>query len=298
MDFSQFSLKKCSTTLILASLVFVFLLTGCGSLGGATGGPVSYTPGAGQVLIRLVDAAGNIAPSLNAVPEWELYGDGTLLYQSQGSSSDKLLQAQLQPTDIAHILDVVVNQDSFFADTKSLYGKMIPDLGHLVLTVNAAKQQKTVSLFEEEGVPSEDQHMFSVLHFLQSSQPASSHPYTAPGAVVLVLPYSAGSTPSAVQWPYPDISLQQVAAQEHQTLSGSQGSGAGGYFPIYGKRGVDLLNMFESGGSSLASQEGETYVVLVWPLLPDNLIVQPDGKQWVETFGMNGGKWPLLPGAH
>jgi hypothetical protein len=46
------------------------------------------------------------------------------------------------------------------------------------------------------------------------------------------------------------------------------------------------------------SQGNQTYVILAWPLLPENLVVQADGKQWVETFGMNGGRWPLLAGAH
>ena len=301
MNFLLFALKKRSTVLMLASLALDFLLIGCGNPAGATGGPLSYTPGAGQVLIRLIEAPGNIAPSLNALPAWELYGDGTLLYQAQGTSSDKLLQAQLQPADIAHILDMVVNQDAFFADPKSLYGRMIPDGGHLVLTVHANKQQKTVSLFDEEGAPSEDQHMFAILHFLQSYQPPSAHPYAAPGAVVLVRSYS-WSTTSVVLWPYPDISLHQVAAQECPILAGqgacSATSDPTGYFPIYGKRGAALLNLVESGKLSLASQEGETYVVLAWPLLPDNLVVQPDGKQWVETVGWNGGRWPLLPGVH
>ena len=217
MDLSQPSLKNRITILISASLAFIFLFAGCGSQARATGDPVSYTRGTGQVLIRLVDAPGNIFPSTRAIPEWELYGDGTLLYQPQVAGSGTLLQARLQPADIAHILDVVVNQDTFFADKKTLYGKMMPDVGELILTVNANKQQKTVSLFEEAGAPPEDQHMFSALHFLQSYQPASSHPYAAPGAVVLVRPYP-GVTTNVMQWPYPDISLQQVAAQECKTL--------------------------------------------------------------------------------
>ncbi len=213
----QPSLQKRITVLISASFALIFLFTGCGSLTGAKDVPVSYTQGTGQVIIRLVDAPGNIFPSLRAIPSWELYGDGTLLYQSQAASSGTLLQAQLQPTEIAHILDVVVNQDTFFADPKSLYGKMIPDVGELILTVNAKKQQKTVSLFGENGAPPEDQHMFSILHFLQSYQPTSSHPYAASGTVVLVRPFSAVNFP-VMQWPYPDISLQQVAAQECKTL--------------------------------------------------------------------------------
>lgn len=299
----QPSLQKRITVLISASFALIFLFTGCGSLTGAKDVPVSYTQGTGQVIIRLVDAPGNIFPSLRAIPSWELYGDGTLLYQSQAASSGTLLQAQLQPTEIAHILDVVVNQDTFFADPKSLYGKMIPDVGELILTVNAKKQQKTVSLFGENGAPPEDQHMFSILHFLQSYQPTSSHPYAASGTVVLVRPFSAVNFP-VMQWPYPDISLQQVAAQECKTLDNGQGSSCAatsdpsGYFPIYGKRGTDLLHLLTESQTGGMTQGGQTYAVLAWPLLPENLLVQADGKKWVETFGMNGGKWPLLAGAH
>lgn len=118
---------------------------------------------------------------------------------------------------------------------------------------------------------------------------------------MLVWPH-AWFTTSVVPWPYPNISLQQVAAQECPLLAGQGACAAtsapSGYFPIYGKRGAALLNMVASGKLSLANQEGESYVVLAWPLLPDNLVVQPDGKQWVETFGWNGGRWPLLPGVH
>ena len=303
MNLCQFSLKKRINALILLFLSLILLVTGCGSLTGAGTTSVSYTQGTRQVLIRLVDAPGNIFPSLQAIPTWELYSDGTLLYQSHADNSGTLLQAQLQPADVAHILDVVVNQDAFFADKKSLYGKLVPDVGSLALTVSANHQQKTVSIFDEMGAPSADQHMFAVLHFLQSYQPASSHPYAAPGAVVLVQP-SSGTTAAPVQWPYSDISLKQIATQECPTLfPNSQGScpassGPIGYFPIYGKHGTGLLAMLKGQRALLVSQQGLMYLVQAWPLLPENLVVQPDGKQWVETEGMNGGRWPLLPGAH
>jgi hypothetical protein len=167
----------------------------------------------------------------------------------------------------------------------------------------ASKQQKTVSLFEEAGAPSEDQHMFAILHFLQSYHPTSGQPYAAPGAVVLVRPYP-GATTHVAQWPYADILLQQVATQECQTLyPNSQGSCPTisdpiGYFPIYGKRGADLLRLLTQQQIWYMSQESQTYAIWAWPLLPENLVVQSDGKQWVETEGMNGGRWPLLPGTH
>lgn len=302
MNLSQLSLNKRLAALLPPFFAFVFLFVACGKLAGTGGSLVSYTPGSGQTLIRLINSPGNIFPSIRATPIWELYGNGTLLYQSQAASSDTLLQAQLQPADVAHILDVVVNQDAFFADKKSFYGKMVADAGATILTVNTTKQQKTASLFEEEGASPEDQHMFSILHFLQSYQPASSHPYVAPGIIMLVRP-SSGVTGVVAQWPYPDISLQQVAAQEcqtfynHQASSCAATSGPSGYFPLYGKRGTDLFNKLKGPQDGLMSQGSQTYVVQAWALLPENLVVQTDGKQWVQTEGMNGGRWPLLPGA-
>jgi len=145
--------------------------------------------------------------------------------------------------------------------------------------------------------------MFSILHFLQTYQPPSSHSYAAPGAVVLIRLYLAVNFP-VMQWPYPDISLQQVAVQECQTLYNSQGDSCAvtndfsGYFPIYGKRGTDLLPLLTGSQTGAMNQGDQTYAVLARPLLPENLLVQADGKQWTETFGMNGGKWPLLVGAH
>lgn len=309
MHLSRLSMNK-SLIALLLSLAFVFLFVGCGSVtgtgsGGGSPTPTLYKQGAGQILIRLLHAPGNIFPSICAIPDWELYGDGTLLYQSQDPRLGILAQAQLQPTDVAHILDVVVNQDAFFADNKNFYGKPMADLGETDLTVNTTKQQKTVSLYG--GVPASpaDQHMFSILHFLESYRPASSHPYVAPGVVVLVRPYSSGET-SVAQWPYPDISLSQIAVEECQTFYNSQASsctatsGSSGYFPIYGKRGDDLLKsgMLASSQALEMSQGNQTYMVLAWPLLPENMVVQADGKQWVQTEGMNGGRWPLLPGAH
>lgn len=281
-------------------LLLVLWLAGCGGQRNTTVTPVPYTSGTGQVIIRLLDAPGNIFPSLRATPTWELYGDGTLLYQSP---SGTLLQAQLQPSEISHILDVVVRQDTFFADKKNSYGKAVADVGQRVLTLHADHQQKTVSLYAEKGASSEDQHIFDALHFLQSYQPGSSQPYRSQGVIVLTRPLSNQGM-SAQQWPYTDISLKQIALQECKTLyPNSQSScmsttDASGYYPIYGKRGTDLLDIFKGQQRLSLLQEYQMYEVMVWPLLPDNLILGEAGKQWVETVGMNGGRWPLLTGSH
>jgi hypothetical protein len=190
---------------------------------------------------------------MRTTPDWELYGDGTLLYQPQPFSRDPLLlQAELARADIASILEVVVTQHAFFTDPKRCYGQSNPDEGYWVLTVTVKKQSKTVWLGEEENVPPEDQHMFAILHFLQSYQPTAAHPYAAPGAILLVQP-DTGSFP-AVAWPYPDIALQQVAAQEcrifhpYEQRACPATSASTGLFPLYGARGAELFQLLDRQG--------------------------------------------------
>jgi len=285
---------------ICCACLLTLLLAGCGNSAFKAGKPALLPKDAGQIVIQLFESPGNIYPSLNGTPTWTLYHDGTLIYQRPFDRSPTLLQAKLQPSEIQHILDVVVTQDAFFRENKTLYGTINPDSGYWLLTVNASVQQKTVYLSPEEDAPPSDQHLFAILHFLLSYQPVSAHPYAAPGVALLVIAEQDTSRPST-RWPYSDISLAQVAAEEcpifYANLRGHcSRTGASGIFPIYGQRGTDLLNGRQSQQIWETGQRWRGYLLVIWPLLPDNLVAQSDGKQWVQTTGFNGGRWLLLDG--
>src|SRR5262249_28460091 len=106
----------------------------------------------------------------------------------------------------------------------------------------------------------------------------------------------------AVTWPYPNIALQQVAAQEcgifdpYGQGSCPMTSASTGFFPLYGARGTELLQLFMRQRIQWMSQDGRNYVVMAWQLLPEHRL-RPDGKAWVDTEGLQGGRWPLLAGA-
>src|SRR5205823_3103945 len=84
--------------------------------------------------------------------EWTLYGDGTLVFRID--PADDLWRAQLSPGAIQAILNVIINQDHFFATSKQRYGAVIhrSDESELLLTVDANGQQKEVMLSGEPAM--------------------------------------------------------------------------------------------------------------------------------------------------
>jgi hypothetical protein len=296
---------------LLVILLLALSLAGCAAFktrgtttGSTPGTTVPVVNEAGHVIVQLFHSPGFIYPPINGVPDWTLYGNGILIYKS--APSTQLLQAQLSPSEVQHILDVIVNQNAFFSSTQSFYGRMLPDAGSLLLRVSANGQYKEVRLFLEPTSSSDQQtqHVFAIKHFLLNYHPTSVQPYTPSGVALLVIPqqgYSA-NTPA---WPYTDISLEQVAVQECSYLRfgpdsacSPQAGSKSGLFPIYGKRGQELLQQWQSGSYTLVSQNGQTYQIIVWPLLPDALSPQADGSRGVLVQGEGAGIWPLLPGSN
>lgn len=290
-------------------IAFLLLITGCGGAStipgsptatpGSSGTPVTSQTKAGQVIVQLFRSPGFIYPPVNGIPEWTLYGDGMLVFKL----GSELVQAQLSAAEVQHILDVVVNQNDFFASNQSSYGHIIADVGSTLLTVAANGQQKEVRLFGEPttGEDEQTQHVFAIEHFLLNYRPSSSQVYVPQGIVVLVLVQSGNG--SAIAWPYNDIALAQVAKQECSYLQFGtnncipETSNKSGVFPIYGKRGVSLWQQWQAGPYTLVSQNNTNYQVIVWPLMPDALLARPDGSHGVMVQGSNAGIWPLLAGA-
>ena len=293
---------KHTTSAFLTLLALLLLaLSGCGAIdaqGSGGSSSIPYINKQGVILIQLFNEPGFVYPPINAVPTWTLYGDGTLIIRS---SADNLLQqTHLSPPEVQQLLDVVVRQDSFFSSTRPSYGVAAPDAGATLLTVNAQKQSKTVRLLREppagRPVDSETQHVFAIENYLLHYQPKQLQPYVPIGVALLALPSSLRNRPLA--WPYNDISLSQVAAQEcgyltQQTPCTQQTSGM---FPVYGQRSQDMLARWPASRPVSFAQNNVNYTIIVWPLLPDALVKQPDGTQGILLTGANAGRKPLVSG--
>jgi hypothetical protein len=258
---------------------FILLLSACNS--GATTASGTPTPAplpigaAGEILVQLFPDFAFIAPQFNAVPGWTLYADGTLIFKSGDafSSSTALLQAQLSSAEVQHILDVVINQHHFFASTQPTYGLFYPDAGFTLLTVNTNEQQKTVSVGNSQGRQPDEEtaNIFAIQDFLLQQKPASAVPYDAPGIALLVYPINS---PGDAAWPFDDLSLAQIAEQECQLLRPGEACNAtANQQPaikmLTGPRARTILAGFNS--ASTVTQNGNSYLITPWPLLPDAL---------------------------
>lgn len=298
------------------ALVGAAILAGCGveASAGGSGQPVAYDAHPGSILVQLFPSPGFIYPSVNGVPTWTLYGDGTLVFVSGASDSPKLSEARLTLDQVQHILDVVVNQNAFFASDKPSYGHIIPDTGATLLTVNANGQSKTVEVYGGPGTPSypgshtdtQTQHIFAIEGFLQSYHPATAQPYVPEGVAVAVYPSANTGQSSLVRpWPNPTVDLAQVAVAECPFLQPGNHCPAivnsqAGILPIYGPSGTSLLSQL--GAASHVMQNGATYLVVVWPLMPD---VPPPNAHPTSSgamatphirvaFGGQIHEWPLM----
>ena len=143
-----------------------------------TGRAIPYIKAPGHILVQLADFSELAGARTHTDPHWTLYGDGTLIFKPD--PSDTLWRAQLAPADIQHILNVIINQHTFFDLTQQRYGSIIPerDDDEMLLTVNANGQQKEVVLVSERTtqIASDLQtnRVFAIEQFLLAYHPVHS----------------------------------------------------------------------------------------------------------------------------
>ena len=137
--------------------------------------PIPYIKAPGHILVQLAELPDHAEAETHTDQQWTLYGDGTLIFKAD--PSDTLWRARLAPGDIQHILDVIINQDTFFSSTQQRYGSITPesDDDELLLTVNANGQQKEVVLVNKPTNPVvsdlQTQRVFAIEQFLLAYHP-------------------------------------------------------------------------------------------------------------------------------
>ena len=121
-SFTRSFIRRLATLPALPALLGALLLVACGATTGAGGGtstsdgtPTSapaYDAAAGHILIRLYHTPGNRFPPLSGVPDWTLFGDGTLIYrdpaavQQPAANPSGLLVAHLSADQVNHLLEL------------------------------------------------------------------------------------------------------------------------------------------------------------------------------------------------
>ena len=139
---------------------------------------IQYNRASDHILVQLAKLPEHPGAQMHTSPMWTLYGDGTLIFPTD--SSDTLWRAHLSPGEIHRILDVIINQDTFFDSIAQRYGSMTPerDNDDLLLTVDARGQQKAVVLVGEPtnqvAIDLQTTHVFAIEQFLLDYHPLHS----------------------------------------------------------------------------------------------------------------------------
>ena len=308
--------RQASLVVALASVLAacMAILAGCGitttsgssGQSGGAGAPVSYDAHHNQILIQLFPSPGFIYPPVNGMPTWTLYGDGTLIFANGfANGTPKLMETKLATDQVQHILNVVVNQNTFFASDKPSYGRMMPDTGSILLTVNANGQSKAVAIYGSTGSPSDTQtqHIFAIESFLNGYHPTNTQPYMPHSVAVVVYPVN-GPAQSAIPWPDSSLDLAATEAAECPYLQPKPAcrtpvDGPLGIKAVQGPIGTTLLT--QPGPQATVTQNSSTYLVLVWPLMPDIPPVtahpiggKPGAPAIRVAYGNQIHQWPLM----
>jgi hypothetical protein len=139
---------------------------------------IPYIKASDHILVQLAKLPEHPGAQVHTVPMWTLYGDGTLIFRTD--PGDSLLRAHLSLIEIQHILDVIINQNTYFDSMAQRYGSITPerDDEELLLIVDANGQEKEVMLVSEPtdkvAINTQTTHVFAIEQFLLDYHP----PYT------------------------------------------------------------------------------------------------------------------------
>jgi hypothetical protein len=139
---------------------------------------IPYNRASDHILVQIAKLRVQPGAQMRTSPMWTLYGNGTLIFRTD--PDDTLWRAQLSPSEMQHVLDVIINQDTFFGSTAQRYGSMTTerDDDELLIIVNAHGQQKEVALVSEPtnqvAIDLQTTHVFAIEQFLLDYHPLQS----------------------------------------------------------------------------------------------------------------------------
>ncbi|GAC1391038.1 MAG: hypothetical protein NVS4B11_23710 [Ktedonobacteraceae bacterium] len=139
---------------------------------------IPYIKASGHILVQLAKLPERTGAETHNVPLWTLYGDGMLIFRTD--PSDTLRQVQLSPSEIQHILDVIINRDAFFEHPAQQYRSIASDKNDdkLLLAVNVDGQQKKVLQMSkpthQTASDIQTTHVFAIEQFLLDYHPLHS----------------------------------------------------------------------------------------------------------------------------
>jgi hypothetical protein len=173
--------RRRATFLLIDSLVIVVFLTVwmVARKPGPTERNIPNNRASDHILVQLAKRPDQPGAQIYTSPLWTLlFGNGTLIFRAD--PGDSLWQAHLSPGEIQQMLDVIINQNSFFESTAQRYASMTPerDDDERLLMVDTHGLQKEVALVSEPTnqatIDLQTIHVFAIEQFLLDYHPLRS----------------------------------------------------------------------------------------------------------------------------
>ena len=138
---------------------------------------IPYSKAPGHIIVQLAEhpEPTGTDPGMRTEQEWVLYGDGTLLFQKD--PGDDLWQAHLSPAAVRSLLDVIINQNQFFATRQRYSTSQVSDENELLLRVDANSQQREVAVTRKppaNDAPDNQRRLFLIEQFLFAYHPVDA----------------------------------------------------------------------------------------------------------------------------
>ena len=141
---------------------------------------IPYSRTSGHIIVQLAELPEptGVGTKVDTEQEWVLYGDGTLLFRKD--PGDDLWQTHLPPGTVQTILDVIINQNHFFATDQGPPRTLTQgsDENVLLLTVNANGQQQEVAVTRKSiantSPDMQRTHLFLIEQYLLAYQPTDA----------------------------------------------------------------------------------------------------------------------------
>lgn len=233
----------------------------------------SPSPAAASLILR-IESVGGLRPpvlSLIAAPAVSVYADGTVVAGEPGGEGEvgpRLIRAALSPGGVTAVLALVreVGADTTGGECGSVSGADMPSIR---LTLASAASPRTIDLHDlERGGPCRTlvdlvERLADPRTWLEEMGASTPVPYVGE-RVRVVLAEADPSTPGALDWPWPDLGLEDFAP-----VPGVPALRAG-WLPL--DQATQLADPPYAWASDVRDPDGTIRSLWMRPLLPDEVV--------------------------
>lgn len=249
-------------------------------------GPISYSTGPQDVLLRTFRGGGNLG-TLELSPEVSIYGDSTYIL----GPGLQMRQGKLDTSSLQQLLHTLVDTDGLLTLKRQQFSDTSGQNGTLLQVTLNGKQSTflygTFGLLQENAQDMDEYHRLGhALTTITEALVGPTNPYSSQNAALLVYrDFSPDLTQDIPFWSLSDFTLNQLATYEcgpippDQTSPNADTGCLTFTTPRYAllltiSQVQKLTGLLKGQAQGVFNEQGLYYMVILRPLLPDELPVK------------------------